>query len=122
MKIIKALILLLVVSFTLGSCKHKPNFSDFPEVSYANDVSPIIIGNCGQEGCHGNVGELDLTTYDKLIHGAEVTAGSPEKSKLYKVITKLSGEDRMPLAPAEPLTNEQIETIFVWIGQGAKNN
>ena len=31
-------------------------------------------------------------------------------------------DDRMPPAPEDPLTDQQIEMIFTWISQGAQNN
>ena len=51
-----------------------------------------------------------------------ITAGSPEKSKLYKTLKTLNEEDIMPKKPYNELTEKQIQLIYVWIGQGAKNN
>jgi hypothetical protein len=51
-----------------------------------------------------------------------ITAGSPEKSKLYKTLKTLNEEDIMPKKPYSELTESQIQKIYVWIGQGAKNN
>ncbi|MBK7908913.1 hypothetical protein [Candidatus Pollutiaquabacter sp.] len=49
-----------------------------------------------------------------------VTAGDARNSKLYQSITL--GADRMPPDGRDPLLDEEITTIYVWIQQGAKNN
>jgi hypothetical protein len=116
----------LLVGFVLiaiVSCKHSVNFSDYPEVSFSNDVGPVIIGNCTQSGCHGVSGDRrKLVTYSDIASSQMVTPGSPSKSSLYKVISSLSKFNVMPVPPLAPLTDTQIEKIYLWIGQGAKNN
>ena len=75
--------------------------------------------------CHGGGGNHEpgsLVTYDDVIHTGEIHANEAHSSKLYKLITKSSGEDKMPPDPASPLTDKQILTIYLWIEQGAKNN
>ena len=52
----------------------------------------------------------------------EVKIGSPENSKLYISITDNDPNDRMLQSPASPLTSAQIDLIYKWIKQGAKNN
>lgn len=107
----------------LVSCKHKANFSELREVSYSQEIAPIINSNCTFSGCHGDsvFQEFKLTNYDKVIN-AGVTAGAPEKSELYKVLKTLNKEEIMPRKPYAPLSEKQIQLIYVWIGQGAKNN
>jgi hypothetical protein len=107
----------------LGACKHKTNFGDLPEVSYSNDVRPVINSNCAFSGCHGDSAyrQFSLTSYEGLMNGG-ITAGSPEKSKLYSTLKTLDDEDIMPKKPYNELTEKQIQLIYVWIGQGAKNN
>ena len=106
------------------SCKHKPNFDSMSKVSFATSIQPIIISNCTQSGCHGAVNgeKFKLLTYDELIKHTDVKAGSPETSKLYSVIRAYNAEDIMPRKPYDPLTEKQIQLIYVWIGQGALNN
>ncbi|MES2130908.1 MAG: hypothetical protein V4506_01085 [Bacteroidota bacterium] len=106
----------------LTACKHKTSFNDLSEVSYSRDISPIISSNCAFSGCHGTTEnrKFDLTTYEGLLRGG-VEAGSPEKSKVYTSL-KSSGGDRMPQTPYDQLNEGQILRIYVWIGQGAKNN
>ena len=50
-----------------------------------------------------------------------IESGSPQKSELYQKLKTL-GDDIMPKKPYNELTEKQIQLIYVWIGQGAKNN
>jgi hypothetical protein len=113
----------IIISFGIG-CKHGIDYTQYPEIKYSTDVAPIIIANCTQDGCHGstNSESFKLLTYDDLILHGEVKSGKPEKSKLYSVIKSLNNDIRMPVPPLAPLTDEQIKIIYLWIGQGAKNN
>ncbi len=89
-------------------------------MSFANDIEPIIIGNCTQSGCHGTGGQrMQLLTYNDIVK--EVSAGNPNNSNLYDVIT--SNEiGTMPKPPNPRLSNTQIKMIYLWIAQGAQNN
>jgi hypothetical protein len=118
---------LFLMFITLISCKHKTDFNNLTEVSYSKDIAPIINSNCAFSGCHGNnTGQQDedefiLTTYSDLIKGG-IEPGSPKKSELYSTLKSLNDNDIMPRKPYSPLTERQIQLIYVWIGQGAKNN
>ncbi len=120
----KALIFLLI-SFpfvVFYSCSHNPILPS-QQVSYATDISPIILSSCGKAGCHDSTGNGDadpLYNYETVLR--RVTPGKPKQSRLYTSITATSGEDMMPVAPNAPLTDRQIKLIFIWIAQGAKNN
>lgn len=98
--------------------------ADLPNISYQTDISPIISANCAYSGCHDGGGNelFSLATYDELIRHSGVKAGKPHDSRLYDVIRQYTGESAMPPSPNEPLSDEQIATIYVWILQGAKNN
>jgi hypothetical protein len=106
------------------SCKHKPNFSNLATVSYSENIQPIISSNCTQSGCHGlqNQEEFTLLKYSDVMKHTEVIAGSPEMSNLYHVIRTYNSEKVMPRPPYKPLSEKQIQLIYVWIGQGALNN
>ncbi len=106
------------------SCKHKTDFESLPVVSYSTDISPIISGNCTFSGCHGtsNSEKFKLLTYDEVMRHCDIVANAPESSKLYSIIKSRNEETIMPRKPYSPLTEHQIILIFVWIGQGAKNN
>lgn len=123
LKTFKSLVLIIAFSTIAFSCKHKTDFNNLTEVSYANNIAPIISSNCSASGCHGSseFQKFSLSTYDGLMNGG-ITAGSPEKSKLYKVLKTLNKEDIMPKKPFNELSEKQIQLIYVWIGQGAKNN
>jgi len=119
----KKIILVVFVMTIVAGCKHSINFSDYPEVSFANDVSPVIISNCTQSGCHGTSGERrKLITYSDISSSEMVVPGKPSKSRLYQVISTLNKFNIMPTPQYPPLSDTQIEKIYLWIGQGAKNN
>lgn len=120
---VKMLSIFLTAGFLFGSCKHKTNFEELAQVSYSSTIAPIINSNCAYSGCHGDSAfeKFSLTTYDGLMNGG-ITAGSPEKSKLYKTLKTLNEDDIMPKKPYSELTESQIQKIYIWIGQGAKNN
>lgn len=105
-------------------CKHKTNFDALADVHYKTDIEPIISGNCTFSGCHGLVEKerFSLLSYDDLIKHTDVVAGSPEKSELYQVINTFNKNNVMPPKPYKQLSDIQIQLIYVWIGQGAKNN
>lgn len=93
-------------------------------VSFARQVVPILTANC--TGCHKpdkTKGDLDLTTYEKLMkggkHGKTVVPGNPDESGL---ILTVSGE--VPEMPEEgdPLKPEEIELLRRWVAQGAKDD
>lgn len=121
-KTLKIVSVFAAVSFMLSSCKHKTNFEELTEVSYAGSIAPIMSSNCSFSGCHGDSAyvKISITNYNGLLNGG-ITPGSPEKSKLYSKIKSLD-DDIMPKRPYNELTEKQIQLIYVWIGQGAKNN
>lgn len=118
----KLAVAIAAISFCFGSCKHKTDFDALAEVSYVNNIAPIIGSNCAFSGCHGDSaqGNISLVSYSGLMSGG-IEAGSPNKSKLYRTLKSL-GDDIMPKKPYNELTEQQIQLIYVWIGQGAKNN
>jgi hypothetical protein len=115
---------LIVVLVLIIGCKHKTNFDSLAEVNYKTDIEPIISGNCTFSGCHGLVEKerFSLLSYDDLIKHTNIVAGSPEKSELYQIINTFNLNNRMPPKPYNQLSDIQIQLIYVWIGQGAKNN
>lgn len=113
----------VLVCATIPQCKHQTNFNQLKEVSYSKEINPIITSNCTFSGCHGDIrGEkFNLSTYDGLMSGG-ISAEHPENSKLYKSLVTLNSEEMMPKKPYNNLTEQQIQLIYIWIGQGAKNN
>jgi len=79
-----------------------------------------MISNCTQSGCHGSSGNrFKLLNYNDVLD--IVKPGNPHDSELYASITA-NTSDIMPQPPNPRLSDAQIETIYVWILQGAKNN
>ena len=109
------------------------------EVSFADDVQPIFAKSC--ISCHSGTGEgAEASAYVMLNYegvlkgtsfGAVVIPGSKMSSSLYLVVAgKTAPEIRMPPHNDESfaegrgvmLSANQVETIGLWIDQGAKNN
>ena len=112
-KISLTLIWLLLFS---AACTHDPVIPDSPLLTFEGNVKAITLNSCAQPGCHDGKGEdPTLITYSDVM--GHVKSGDPRGSQLYKVITKLAGENAMP--PEGPLSDEQIRTIYIWILQGA---
>ena len=97
-------------------------------VDFAREVRPILSANCFS--CHGpdeatRQRGLRLDVQDGLFEdrgrlgGPAVVAGDAEESRLYQRLVTGSSRLRMP-RDADPLTDEQIETVRLWIDQGAE--
>ncbi|MBU6340272.1 MAG: hypothetical protein KGS48_02150, partial [Bacteroidetes bacterium] len=84
---------------------------------------PLIKSQCAQAGCHDAISHKEgvyMVDYNHIMQF--VKAFQPANSKLIKVITTTQQDDRMPPAPASPLSTTQIDLIKKWINQGALNN
>lgn len=116
------LVAVLLVStyavFRIGSAEAIPSV----EVSYANDVRPILESRCSS--CH--MGEfvsegLNMDTYESLLTGSQngpvIVAGDAKHSLLIEKVT----EGKMP-KKGPKLTPSQIQIITDWINAGALNN
>ena len=84
---------------------------DTLDVSFSNQVFPIIQGNCSITGCHvaGGNGML-LENYNNVK--AYVDNGT--------MFDRVVNTQDMP--PSQPLTSCQIDQIDSWINAGAPNN
>ncbi|NOQ89356.1 MAG: hypothetical protein GQ549_00250 [Gammaproteobacteria bacterium] len=103
-----------------------------PTISYQSDIRPIIKDNCLQ--CHvppDGVGYLNtglnLSTYETLMHGTVygpvIIPGDSKRSILNKLVEGRAGIlMRMPHNKKDPLTEEDIKTLKLWVNQDAKNN
>ncbi len=122
-KLIKTVNLLVLLELFFSSCKHKTEFQNIPEVKYSTDIAPIISSNCTFSGCHGSASteSFDLLSYEHVI-AAGIKSGKPNTSKLYQSLKSYNTEKMMPKKPYNYLTEKQIQLIYLWIGQGAKNN
>ncbi|CAN5423855.1 hypothetical protein BH09BAC5_BH09BAC5_18270 [soil metagenome] len=120
----KRIVLIITAFFGFSlffSCTHDPVLPD-QQVSYANDIYPIILSGCNHSGCHDTLASNEtspLISYDDVVH--YVTPGKPKSSKIYTSVTG-TGEEFMPKAPYPALNDRQIKLLYIWIAQGAKNN
>ncbi len=96
----------------------------FSQVSYLNQIQPIFDNNC--TNCHmsGGAATLDLTSYNGVmaggVSGLSIIAGDYVNSELYIRITLPQGAPgSMP--PNVPLSDNEIDLIAQWIGEGAIN-
>ena len=110
----------LVISMATA-CRHQMDPATAPEVSFSKDIQPLIGSNCTMSGCHGtdNTSEFTLLTYDDVMR--HVRSEKPRDSELYEMITE-DEDDRMPPPPKPPLSGANIQKVYTWILQGAKNN
>ncbi len=87
-------------------------------VSYSRQIRPLLDSRC--ISCHSDDernGGLSMEGYAHVMDA--VTAGKPDDSRLYKVI---SGESpRMPKGSPK-LSEEQVTNVRLWIEQGAKDD
>jgi len=119
----------LLISAGLSSCD-KAEQPQYRKVTYANDVEPIIQKHCavchvsGQQGARES--GLVMDSYESLMKGTPfgqvINPGSAMSSSLYILV---SGKDRLTVTMPhgkKPLSDEEIETIRVWIENGAVEN
>lgn len=96
-----------------------------PDVVYFDlDILPILNSNCAFSGCHDAASAEDgviLESYESTMQTADIEPFDLDGSKLYEVIIETDEDKRMPQAPNEPLTTDQINLIAKWILQGAKD-
>ena len=98
------------------------------QVDYVTDVQPILEAFCYE--CHGedrSLREADLRldikelAFKDLGGFPNIAPGDPDDSELYIRVSSEFLEMRMPPYEAgTQLTEEQIETIRLWILQGAE--
>jgi len=99
-------------------------------VSYSKDVQPILTKNCAE--CHAPGKEgfvasgLDVTSFQALMKGGKfgplVKPGDALSSSLNMLVEgRAHPSIRMPHGK-EKLADKDIETLKVWVNEGAKNN
>jgi hypothetical protein len=102
------------------------------QVSFARDVYPILDDHCLH--CHTppdgegykKVG-LNMESWETLRHGTiygpVIVPGDSRRSILNMLVEGRAGRAlRMPHDEDEPLADEAIETLRLWVEQGAKKN
>jgi WD40 repeat protein len=119
------LALALLFLLTQGAGDANAQTQPKKQVSFINDVAPILKENCF--ACHDSKrrkGKLDMTTFENFRKGGSredpIEPGKPEESTIIDLITA-TGSGRMPPKEAgDALPIEKIYTIKLWIKQGAK--
>lgn len=102
-----------------------------PAVSFSQEVKPIIDENCIE--CHqaGGEGEVasgfDMASYDGLIKGARfgpmIIAGDAEGSNMIVLMEgRADPSISMPHGQQKSISKADIQTVRLWIEQGARNN
>jgi hypothetical protein len=121
---------LLLLFVTALSCKHEPLVNDGPvalpsgstDVSFQDEVLPLMVSNCAMSGCHNAASRaegIQLTDYTNIRK--EVKPGNPGDSELYEVITENDPDKRMPPPPQPAFSSAQSDLIRRWIQEGARN-
>ena len=125
-------ILLEFVSFTLVFSFLAACGGTVEDVSFKDDIMPILEDNCLQ--CHAGKetqGNIHLDSYDRLMesryfnHPDPVAVpGKPQNSRLYIVVNSNNIGVRMPPESFgfDKLDESDIRLIKSWILEGAKNN
>ena len=109
------------------------------QVSFEKEVMPILSSSC--LSCHDGSGEgsstsgFSVKSYADVMKGTQfgkvVVPGDSSSSTIYRLIGhKADPSIQMPphhdatraSVVLEPLSSAQIETIQLWIDQGARNN
>jgi hypothetical protein len=117
---ITALLLACVASFLAIKCTTDAapyaceDAQPSQEVSYKNDIFPIVSRSCAVPECHvGNFEKGDFKSYDDLKELAD-------NGKLY---FRLSNGQMPPANSQFPsLSFCEVNTISKWVREGAKNN
>ena len=93
-------------------------------VSYYRQIRPILQRSCS--GCHQPAkagGKLLLTSYEGLKAGGENGVGfEPGKPDDSVLIDYISGEEPLMPQKGDPLSEEQVNLISLWITQGANDD
>lgn len=95
------------------------------KVDFQKEVQPIFRDHCVK--CHGAdkvEGDLRLDLKKHVFHDDEimwsVVPGEVDDSILYERITLPADDPDVMPAEGDPLSKEQVETIRLWIAQGAE--
>lgn len=101
-----------------------------PEVSYNQDIRPILEANCLE--CHvaGTAGYeasgFSMESYEDLMRGtkfgAVIKPGDSFTSALIMLVEGRADPSIQMPHGKEPLTEEQVAALKAWVDQGAKDN
>ena len=100
-------------------------------ISFSQDVKPILDTyclECHQAGGEGEVASgFDMATHEALLKGARfgpmVIAGDAEGSNMIVLMEgRADPSISMPHGEQDPISKTDIETVRLWVEQGASNN
>lgn len=91
---------------------YENNQCDTTSVTFADDIMPLVQGNCAISGCHvaGGTGNGIFENYE----------GVKEKVDNGSLRQRVLVDRNMP--PTEPLTECQLDIIDAWLNAGAPDN
>ena len=100
-------------------------------ISFSQDVKPILEQNCLE--CHQAGGRglkasgFSMETYDGLMKGTNfgpmIIAGDSQGSNMLVLMEgRADPSISMPHGQQDPVSKQDIQTIRLWIDQGAQNN
>jgi len=105
-----------------GAIQYNCGGSNPDEVCFVQDILPMILSNCGIEGCHDAITQEEdyvFTNYSGIMQG--IQPYNLSGSAIYRSVTN-NGEDIMPPYPMPPLNTDQITSLREWILNGALNS
>ncbi len=116
---------IILITLGLSGCYYDEIPADIDidrEVSFSNDIVPILNQSCNQSGCHAS-GDIDPDlseeqAYESIVDDNLVDPDDPEGSDLYLHLTGTN----LLMPPAGKLPDTQISLVLAWIKQGAKEN
>ena len=117
--------LLVLIMIALAGCKKEE------AVSYSQDVKPILDKYCIE--CHLPGGQgyeasgFSIASYVDLMKGTRngpmiISGDSLGSNMLVLMEGRADPSIKMPHGKAVSATKEELETIRLWIDQGARNN
>ena len=100
-------------------------------VSFSQDVKPVIDQNC--LSCHKAGGEgfevsgFSMVSYDELMKGTKfgpmiISGDSAGSNMIVLMEGRADPSISMPHGSMDPVRKADIETLRLWVDQGAKNN
>jgi len=123
------LAVLLVIAAGLAACEKKAE-QQLQKVTYADNVDPIMQKHCAE--CHlagrrgAEASGFLMDSYESIMQGTRfgpvVDPGAALSSSLYLLV---SGKGKLTIDMPhgkDPLGADEIETIRVWIENGAVEN
>lgn len=134
MKSLKYFLLFFILSIIFAACDDTNTLDSIDNkvipasnVSFAEDIYPILQVKCAYSGCHSGSSPadgIDLTSWVNVTANPDIVyPGDPNLSRLVWTIDGVSGVSKMPpLYTGLELTQNQKQGIKTWISEGAKNN